>query len=104
MFQNIKKYLSLFCLIAFLFPVVETNVHAFEHRLDIHCDATDKHFHESEHSCSLCEFTITDSNSPAENTTQPVIFFQSFLFNPFTEGTNTPPTFQDLPARAPPVV
>jgi len=101
--QHIKKYLSLFCLVLFLFPLVEKNVHAFEHQDEIHCNATDKHFHELEHTCSLCDFTITESYL-TESDYHAIIPVKQFLFHPFIEGVNTPQAFQDLPARAPPVV
>ncbi|MGQ0827798.1 MAG: hypothetical protein ACT4ON_05335 [Bacteroidota bacterium] len=100
--KHIKKYLSLFCLILFLFPLVEKNVHAFEHYDEVHCNSTDKHFHELEHTCSLCDFTITESYS-AESDYQLIISAKQFLFHPFIESVNTPHAFQDLPARAPPV-
>ena len=84
--------------------MVEMDMHAFEHQNDIHCNATDKHFHTLEHSCSLCDFTITDSSYPTENEHQFITSIQSFLFQPFIESVNTPSAFQNLPSRAPPVI
>jgi hypothetical protein len=102
--QRIKKYLSLFFLLLFLFPMAEKGWHAFEHQADEHCEATDKHFHKQGHSCSLCDFTITDSNYPAEKEYSLIITVQPFLFRSPAESVNTPSAFQSLPARAPPVV
>ena len=77
-------------------------MHAFEHYDEVHCQATDKHFHESEHSCSICDFTITESYL-VEGDYQFIISAKQFLFYPFIENVNTPHAFQYLPARAPPV-
>lgn len=101
--QQVKKYLSLFFLFLFLFPMAEKGIHAFEHQSDLHCSAADKHFHTLEHTCSLCDFTITDSNYPAQNEYSLIISVQQFLFHPFIESVNTPCAFQNIPARAPPV-
>src|ERR1700753_3093425 len=100
MHQHIKKYLSFFFLFLFLFPTVEKQLHAFEHRADLHCTSTDKHFHSQEHSCSICDFTITDSNAAPETAVQLVISTQQFSFHPFIESVNSPNAFKDIPSRA----
>ena len=102
--QKVTKILSVFFLFLFLFPMAEKGAHAFKHQSDIHCDATDKHFHTLEHTCSLCDFTITDSNYPTQNNHQLIVSTQQFLFHPFVESVNTPNAFQNIPARAPPIV
>lgn len=84
--------------------MVEKNAHAFEHQADLHCNATNKHFHTLEHICSICEFTLTDSNYSTGTEYQFIISVQQFLFHPFTESVNIPYAFQYLTARAPPVV
>ncbi len=104
MHQYIKKYFSLFLLFLFLFPMVEKDAHAFKHQSDLHCTASDKHFHELEHTCSLCDFTITDSTYPTKTDHQFIVFTQQFLFHPFIESVFTLNAFQHIPARAPPVV
>jgi hypothetical protein len=104
MHQQLKKYLSLFFLSLFLFPMVEMQVHAFEHKDDLHCTSADKHFHPLEHNCSICDYTSTDSNSSTENNFSTLIFSSTFNFIPFIESVNIPDTFCDLPARAPPIV
>ncbi len=78
-------------------------MHAFEHRADLHCTATDKHFHTLEHSCSICDFTITDSNAAPETDVQFIISVHSFSHQSLIESVNTPTAFQDLPSRAPPI-
>lgn len=102
--KHIKKYLPLFLLFLLLFPVVEKQVHSFEHLKDVHCSATDKHFHELEHSCSICDYTITDSNSTPETAVLFIISTKTISFHPFIESIYTPDAFQNLPPRAPPVL
>jgi len=102
--KHFKKYFSVFFLALLLFPMVEKQVHAYEHRDDIHCSATDKHFHTLEHSCSICDYTSTDSNPSAENRITFYITAVNFQHTCFSAGINIPTAFQDLPSRAPPLV
>ncbi|MBA3705175.1 MAG: hypothetical protein H0W84_04565 [Bacteroidetes bacterium] len=101
--QQLKKYLAVLLLLLFLFPLAEKELHAYEYKNEFHCSATDKHLHELEHTCSICEFTITNVNSFSATNYQFLISVQQFLFAPFAESLNTPKAFQDLTARAPPV-
>jgi hypothetical protein len=103
MYQQLKKYTALFFLFLFLFPTVEKQLHAFEHTNDIHCSSTDQHFHTQEHTCSICDFTVTDSNLLPETNFQFIISAQHISFQSVVENVNTPKTFQDLPSRAPPI-
>ncbi len=98
-----KKYLSIFLLFLFLFPIVETEVHAYKHSFDKHCVSTDKHFHPLEHHCSICDFTITNSSIPPSNNYLGLISSSVYFYNPFIESVNKPTAFQDLPSRAPPI-
>lgn len=101
--KHLKKYYSLFFLFLLLFPMVEKQAHAFEHRDDIHCSATDKHFHELEHHCNICDYTSTDSNPVAEHHISFFIGEIRFSYFSLPENIHTPEAFQDLPSRAPPV-
>lgn len=103
MSKQIKKYVSFFFLLLFLFPTAETQLHAFEHAADVHCHASDKHFHPLEHHCSICDFTATDSNIVTDEILSFSIPGQRFLFVPLRAGIHKPATFQDLPSRAPPL-
>jgi hypothetical protein len=102
--MKFKRILSFFFLFLFLFPTVEKQLHAFEHHNDQHCTATDKHFHSVEHSCSICDFTGTDSNTSPDVEFQFVLSFIHFKHQQFVEDTFVPAAFNDLPSRAPPVV
>jgi hypothetical protein len=103
MHQQLKKYGSLFLLLLFLFPIVEKQLHAFDHVNDKHCQATDKHFHELEHSCSICEFTIADTCPVPDTGLHIVISEYNHSFQSFIESKHLPEAFQDLPSRAPPI-
>jgi hypothetical protein len=99
----LKKYSSIFLLLLFLFPMTEKALHAYEHQSDTHCTSTDKHFHAPEHSCDLCDLSISSSD-PLPSTE--ILFRLSagtFSFTPFISGSHSPAAFQDLPSRAPPV-
>lgn len=101
--QQLKKYGSLFLLLLFLFPLVEKQVHILDHLNDTRCVATDKHFHEMEHACPICEFTVTDSCIVPTVQLTVILSEQTYFFKVATENIHTPEAFQDLPSRAPPV-
>ncbi|MCW3086511.1 MAG: hypothetical protein JWP12_3877 [Bacteroidetes bacterium] len=104
MHKLVKKFLSFFFLFLFLFPTVETQFHAYEHRDDLHCNATDKHFHSQEHHCPICDYTATDSNAIADQAIGFSIPSRDFTFQLLIESVHIPDAFQDLPSRAPPIV
>lgn len=83
--------------------MVEKQLHAFEHRDEVHCSATDKHFHELEHNCPICDFTSTDSNAGTENRFSFITAEIDYAYKPFTEYEGTSSTYLHLPSRAPPV-
>ena len=90
-------------LLLFLFPMVEKHVHAFEHSKDKHCTANEKHFHEEEHHCTICDFTITDSNPGTGAGYQFITSSQQFIFSVLPESIYLQGAHYNLPARAPPV-
>jgi hypothetical protein len=102
--KQLKKYFPFLFLFLFLFPMAEKQIHAFAHHEDVHCSASEKHFHEPEHNCSLCDFTFTDSNTGAENNFSFVLSSVRFNYNPFNESSDVSTAEMHLPARAPPVV
>lgn len=102
--KPLKKYLSFFFLLLFLFPTVETQLHAFEHAADVHCQASDKHFHKQEHHCAICDFTATDSNLVTDEPVSFTLPEKAFSFAPLRESVHTPATFQHRCGRAPPVM
>ncbi len=79
-------------------------MHALKHLTDFHCASANKHFHTIEHNCSICDFTITNSNSSPETHHQFILFVQGFSFEPFIESIALQSTFNNLPARAPPFI
>lgn len=103
MHKRVKKYYAFFFLFLLLFPLVEKGIHALEHHNEIHCTITDKHFHEQEHECSICAFTITDSNGLPSNDLSFVIPSQNFSYQEFTQRISIPFAFSNLPSRAPPI-
>jgi hypothetical protein len=103
MHQRIKKYLSFLFLLLFLFPMVEKGMHELEHKDDFRCSSTNKHFHNLEHNCSICDFTTIDSNNSASHKFELITPTQLFLFHPFVENISVEDAFQYLPARAPPI-
>jgi hypothetical protein len=102
--EQFKKISAYFLLFLFLFPTIEKQLHAFEHRSDEHCVATDKHFHAQEHHCSICDFTVAPNHPSAETKFQFILFSTSFLY--VSQRVSTPIATTDylLPSRAPPIV
>jgi hypothetical protein len=103
--KNLSKIIcSLVFLLAFLFPQIEQQIHAFEHIDDFHCNSSDKHFHEQEHRCSICDYTLTDSSEPTEAAFTTLRFSSSFHYSTSTFIVFCSNEEQNLPARAPPTV
>jgi hypothetical protein len=98
-----KRFLAVFLLGLFLFPLVEKQVHAFEHADEFHCNSTDQHFHDVEHSCSICDYTFSDSNPTAVSAFSSLLITSKEEFSTFCESKHTPSAFRDLPSRAPPL-
>lgn len=101
--KQLKKYLSFFFLFLLLFPLAEKGVHAFEHHDEVHCTITDKHFHELEQECSICDFTIIDSNGIPNTDVKFISVSQSNTFQEFIQSVKIPFAYSNLPSRAPPI-
>lgn len=103
MYNHLKRYQALFLLFLLFFPIVEKAIHSFEHHDELHCTITDKHFHEQEHDCNICDFTITDSNGIPYNDVSFVIATQNISYKIFIQGLSIPFAYSNLPSRAPPI-
>jgi hypothetical protein len=104
MHKVFQKYCSLFVLLLFLFPMVEKQLHAFEHLNEQHCTANEKHFHEAEHHCTVCDFTLTSAVDVDNSAYQYINSFKEIPYLVFIQSTNIVDTYIDIPARAPPVI
>jgi hypothetical protein len=104
MHQNLKKYISVFFLLLFLFPLAEKELHAFEHSDDIHCSESDKHFHSLEHHCSICSFTFTSSEEPIEIADALILFSSTFSYTPSINCVYELNTIDHSGSRAPPII
>ena len=102
--NHLKRILSLCFLLVFLFPLVEKGIHDANHLDDAHCVATDKHFHSLEHTCPICDYTITHNSITPETDSVFIISIQEFTFLPFVQNHFHPTPFLHLPARAPPFI
>ncbi len=102
--EILNRYCSIALLLLFLFPLVEKEIHAMEHMNDFHCTATDKHFHEQEHTCSLCDYSVPDSNELEISYYQFSTYGKNISFDLYTTCLHTPSPFQDIPSRGPPII
>lgn len=103
MHQQLKKYGSLFLLLLFLFPLVEKQAHIYRHADDERCISADKHFHSQEHSCSICDYTLSGPCVIVDAEQIIILSSQLIFLKQFAESIYVPAAFQDLPSRAPPV-
>jgi hypothetical protein len=102
MHKDFKKYISLAILLLFLFPMVEKQIHAFEHSADKHCTANEKHFHELEHHCDVCVFTMGDSSLETGADYHFINSSEQYTYTISTERVYLTRIYNNLPARAPP--
>lgn len=102
---NIKKYLSIFLLLVFVYPFLEKGIHDFEHLNDFHCSAqSEKHLHEQEHNCAICDFNVPVSNKLSESNFDLVLSETSAFYSDYCTNVAIPVADYQLPSRAPPVV
>jgi hypothetical protein len=65
MLFRLRKYISVFALAVFLFPMVVEAAHTYEHRNDKHCtEQSSRHFHKAEHHCPICDYVPVTSDKP----------------------------------------
>jgi hypothetical protein len=105
MLLRLKSYLSVFFLVAFLFPTLVKEVHTVNHEKRFHCDAKgEKHLHAQHHDCSLCDFVLPIASSPAKSTTSFTQFgFAEYIFPRPAEFYFSSSHFSSAQLRAPPV-
>ena len=88
----------------FLLPTAEQTIHAYKHSNDKHCHVIgEKHFHEQEHHCFLCDYTIISETQTASAFSAAKIFFQPFSFSIFNNNFVEIEFAKPHPARGPPV-
>jgi len=102
--EQLKKISSIALLFLFLFPIIEKGWHDAHHLDDAHCVATYKHFHTLEHSCSVCEFTSTNTLSGVATKFQFLLSVRGVTYHRFAESSFFHTPQHQLPSRAPPVV
>ncbi len=100
----IKNISAVFLLVLFLLPTAEQTIHAYKHSNDKHCNVVgEKHFHEKEHHCFLCDYTITSEMQAAKAFSATKIFHQPFSFSLFKNDFVEIESAKPHPARGPPV-
>lgn len=99
----IHKGISIFISALLLFLFVEKSLHELDHVNDFHCTASEKHIHNQEHTCSLCDFNITIQTfvHTTEQTVQSLSFTEITVVYYFSDSHKQVAL---SPARAPPVV
>jgi hypothetical protein len=102
--KKLHTYFSLALLAIFLFPLAEKQVHAFDHKDEVHCSSAEKHFHDVEHSCSICDYTFTDSNPTASAEISMLRSIQQAEYLPGAEDLFYSDCHSLLPSRAPPEI
>jgi hypothetical protein len=104
MLVRLKPIFALSLLFLFLFPLVEKEVHGLQHVETFHCKASDKHFHEQQHSCPICDFIVPVTVAPSKADYDFSIYLSRSLslFYVETKAVSSPKYFVSL--RAPPIV
>ena len=91
-------------LFAFLFLLVEKELHAIEHMYEIHAsfDGNQPSIEEV-HDCAICHFSIDNLNSDEVETLEFSIFINDLDFPVYFDCQILPSPFTDILGRAPPV-
>jgi len=94
-----KILIAVFFLFLFLIPTIEKGIHT-HHRVDEPYSnasgALDSH-------CLICDFTLTDSNSPISANFSKFVPQTGFLVHLFIENISFQGVFLNLSSRAPPI-
>ncbi|MBN8703826.1 MAG: hypothetical protein J0M08_12230 [Bacteroidetes bacterium] len=99
------KILSLVFLLAFANTIIQKSVHDFEHRLDKHCDVnTEKHIHELEHNCNLCDFTTPASITEFKAFVKGVVVSEALLVLNYQSFNLIFSFLSSFSLRGPPVI
>lgn len=106
MLVKLKSYISAFFLLAFLFPSVIKEVHTTHHEEKVNCDAkADKHFHESHHDCTFCDFVLPIASAPSKAQINfSLTHFAEYVFPHLVEVYFSSSHFSSAQLRAPPVL
>ena len=83
--------------------MVEKEVHSFEHAADPHCVSINKHFHNAEHNCPICDFVFVSSENPIKANNAIVLFSTSFCYIPSINSIYELNRIDNSGSRAPPI-
>ncbi|HXC05424.1 MAG TPA: hypothetical protein VNZ86_11770 [Bacteroidia bacterium] len=101
--MRIQKYIApLFCLFLFLFPLTEKGIHDFSHRDDTHCTSDARHLHTQEHSCSICDYTLSSAATLPEVREGFQILIYNFLYSAFRNNNSVSERIFLFSPRGPP--
>jgi len=105
MSHALKKYSSLFLLGIFLFAYTEKGIHDILHADDEHCHSlTEKHFHNQEHHCFICDFNISLSDNHTFLSQNSFLQYANGIFFVISEQNLVLRNSTSLSARGPPQV
>lgn len=105
MLALVKKYFAAFCIAVFILPLAAESSHAFNHQHDFHCSAqTQKHFHEKEHHCFICDFVPLVSDKPVQHLAQPVSIELPVVYSKCNNNFTEAPAAWYFSLRGPPAV
>ncbi|HNP47368.1 MAG TPA: hypothetical protein PKL85_00965 [Bacteroidia bacterium] len=102
---RLKKYLSVFFLLLFLFPTATEIVHQYEHCNDFHCtEKSNVHLHQLEHHCFICDLVpVTADQSILLTFDSFVPFFTDEYFD-FYKASSFEQTLFNFSLRGPPSI
>ena len=105
MLIRLKSHISVFFLVAFLFPSLVKEVHTVNHEQRFHCDAKgEKHLHAQHHDCSLCDFVLPIASAPSKSTAEfSQVNFAEYIFPQIVDVYFSSSHFSSAQLRAPPV-
>jgi hypothetical protein len=102
--KKVRSYISMLMLALLLFPIVEKASHDFKHLNDDHCAVKGTHYCPTEHTCSICDYVFSSSDTPTKTQGQLIAFATAAdnLASVIVFNTITSPKFT-FSLRGPPV-
>jgi hypothetical protein len=87
----------------FAIPTTEGIIHAIQHSNEQHCSAlNEKHFHEQEHHCALCDYNLIDHFSNSNDEFVQILNTTLFKYQQKKQTNFAYLQFQNVKLRGPP--
>lgn len=99
---QITRFLTVFLAWVLLMPTAFEFTHSINHKDEFKCNSSEKHFHEKEDHCSICDFVLPLSIEAEDEVSGFKTFLSSINYFPLLEFIFIPYQNYNFSLRGPP--